>query len=134
MTKFSPADIDALLDAKGQRPDSSDVPTAFFEKMEERILAAVATEPTVAIAAIAEAKAANTVAMPHHRSRRSWMYAAAAVIVLTLVSTLSIKYVYDYSQPSEHLDNIYAVTDDMTDDDIDNLDDLYESDVFLEQL
>lgn len=103
--------------------------------------AAAGNDPT---AARIVPTATPTVAMrPHHTSRK-WLYAAAAVLLLG-VCTFAVKYSHQSASPTPTAiegtaqnyaidDDIYAVNDDMTDDEIDDLFELYEADVFLEEL
>lgn len=103
--------------------------------------AAAGNDPT---AARIVPTATPTVAMrPHHTSRK-WLYAAAAVAFIA-VCTFAIQHSHRSVAPAPTAnqtqtqnyaidDDIYAVNDDMTDDEIDDLYELYEADVFLEEL
>lgn len=132
MRHFSPTEIDAILNAKAPHPHVEDVPTDFFEHMEQRILATVAAEDKKAAA---EAPHATPVIAIHQQKRhRNWRYAVAAAVVV-LVCGLSIHYGHSLSTTIDNNSaNIYAITTDMTDDDIEDLDELYEADVFLSEL
>lgn len=122
MSKFSPTEIDAFLDQKATLPDAADIPDGFFDDMEARILAAADAERTTT----------HAIAMKPRSTRRKWMYAAAAAILLFAVG-FAIHSTHRIMDIADDTFDVYAVTDDMTDDDIDELDDLFEADIFLTQ-
>lgn len=134
MPKFSPVEIDAFLSTKAQRPEVTDVPADFFENMEARILAAVSAETRNPATANTEAATPPTKGQRRHRTHIKWSIAAAAAAILVIVCTFTIKYSYNHAHPCKAIDNIYAITDGMTDDEIEDLDELYEADLFLEEL
>lgn len=121
MSKFSPSEVDALLNGKPTSPATSDdLPADFFATMEARILAKTAAEP------------APTIALKPRSRNSRWMYAAAAVLLF--VVAFAVQHGHRIATTIDTTDDIYAVTEDMTDDDIEDLDELYEADVFLEEL
>lgn len=117
MSKYTPAQIDALLNAKGTLPKGADIPAHFFEDMEERIIAKTSAQPV----------------RSHSLTRTGWIAAAAAVLLL-LVCTVTLQNVRYISDPHTHSEDLYAVTDNMTDDDIRDLDELYDADIFLAEI
>lgn len=117
MSKFSPSEIDALLNTKSTLPHEGNIPANFFEDMEKRILAATTAKQW----------------RSRPTTRRRWMSIAAAVMLL-LVCSITLKHAIQISQPSLHNYDLYAATDDMTDDNIDDLDELYEADIFLAEI
>lgn len=123
MSKFSSTEIDALLDRKATQPDAADIPDGFFDAMEARILAATATERS----------ATTTIAMKPRTTRRRWWTVAAAAAVLLIAVGGAVRYTHRIMDIADDTYDVYAVTDDMTDDDIDDLNDLYEADLFLTQ-
>lgn len=140
MSKFSPADIDALLDKKAPQCPAASVPDDFFATMEQRIIdatinAEAATPNTATRTPEAEVAAAPRIVAlkPFRRQRTKWL-AAAAAVALVLVSVLSVKYGHRIVTNASDAGDIYAVTEGMTENDIDNLDELFEADVFLEEL
>lgn len=121
MSKYSTSEIDALLNNKPISPaTSNDLPTDFFATMEARILAKAEAEPK------------PTIALKPRTSHRRWMYAAAAVLLF--VVAFAVQHGHRIATTIDTTDDIYAVTEGMTDDDIEDLDELYEADVFLEEL
>lgn len=122
MSKYSPSEIDALLDGMVPKTTTTDdLPADFFDNFEARILAQTVEAP----AAIVPLKP---------RSRRPWLYAVAAAAVLLFVAAFAMHHSNSISTSIEGPDDIYAVTDEMTIDDIQDLDELFEADVFLEEL
>lgn len=158
MSHFSPTEVDTLLNGKAPKPQASDLPADFFNDMEKRILAAALDDSSVGdsekhrlataqevTTATAEAPTATpTVAMRPRHETRKWLYAAAAVAFIA-VCTFAIQHSHRSVAPAPTanqtqtqnyaIDNdIYAVSDEMTEDDIEELYELYEADVFLEEL
>lgn len=123
MSKFSPAEIDAFLDAKAQHPVATDVPEGFFENMEERILSAVS----------AEAKPTPSVSIKPRQTRRLWMSGVAAA-VLILLCTTAIKYSQHITVPASPQNGLYTVGAEMTEGEIEDLCEMYDADLFLEEL
>lgn len=137
MTRFNPTDVDHLLEHPAPHPAPDDLPDDFFATMEQRILAATveAEQPTV------EAEQ-PTVEVPklHIRRAHPFWYAAAAAVLL-LVCGVTLKYLPHHeavtnpeSAQTYDIDELYAVTDDTDDGEIDILEDIYEADIFLEEL
>lgn len=133
MARFSPTDIDALLETKTPAPAATDIPDGFFDDMQSRILAAATAPTAVQIDEEIEDGNGRIVQLPLWRRHAMWRVSAAAVVLLCL-SAIAVKYTYDRSLLNESDSNIYAVAADATDSDIESLDDLYEADVFLELL
>lgn len=142
MTRFNPTDVDHLLEQPASQPTPSDLPDDFFATMERRILAATVEveQPT----AETEQSAATTVE-PHtpklHIRRAHPLWYAAAAAVLLLVCGVTLKYLPHHDALTNpetvqtyDIDNIYAVTDNTDDGEIDILEDIYEADIFLEEL
>lgn len=130
MTRFNPTDVDHLLEHPEPQHTPDDLPDDFFATMEQRILAAtVETEqPTVETPKI------------HIRRAHPLWYAAAAAVLL-LVCGVTLKYLPHHDAPANpesaqnyDIDDLYAVTDDTDDGEIDILEDIYEADIFLEEL
>lgn len=116
MSKFTPDQIDALLNSKGTPYEETDIPAHFFEDMEERIIAKISTQPTRS-----------------HSLRKGWIAAAAAILLL-IVCTVTLQNAIYILTPHTCSEDIYAVTDNMTDDDINELDELYDADIFLAEI
>lgn len=130
MTRFNPTDVDHLLEQPASQPTPSDLPDDFFATMERRILAATveAEQPTV-----------ETPKLHIRRAHPLWYAAAAAVLLLVCGVTLKYLPHHDALTNPEtvqtyDIDNIYAVTDNTDDGEIDILEDIYEADIFLEEL
>lgn len=142
MTRFNPTDVDHLLEQPASQHTPSDLPDDFIATMERRILAATVEveQPT----AETEQSAATTVE-PHtpklHIRRAHPLWYAAAAAVLLLVCGVTLKYLPHHDALTNpetvqtcDIDNIYAVTDNTDDGEIDILEDIYEADIFLEEL
>lgn len=123
MSKFTPDEIDAMLNAKATRPASDDIPAGFFDDFADRVVEAATADPSDT----------NTIVMQPRPAHRKWWYVAAAAVLL-FVCGFAVQHVRSIATTIESHDDIYAVTDDMTEDDINDLDELYEADVFLEEL
>lgn len=162
MKRFTPAEIDQLLAQPAENRATASLPEDFFEQMEQRILAATVeaenespeaavpkanTAPVPSVATSAPAAPAPT---RHFRIRPLWAAAAAAVVLIvcafavrnmhsvapqtydTLAGTNSAT--LETTAGYEADDNLYALTPEADDDDLDDLDEIYEADIFLKEL
>lgn len=149
MTRFNPTDVDHLLEQPASQPTPSDLPDDFFATMERRILAATveaeqctaeAEQPTAETKQSADTTVAPFTPKLHIRRAHPLWYAAAAAVLL-LVCGVTLKYLPHHDALTNpetvqtyDIDNIYAVTDNTDDGEIDILEDIYEADIFLEEL
>lgn len=144
MTRYNPSDVDHLLEHHASRRTPDDLPDDFFATMEQRILAAtIYADKTAEDHAEEAAETAETTlatpAAPHtSRIRHAHpLWFAAAAAVLLLVCGITLKYLPHHNNANNaayDIDNLYAVTDDMDDGEIDELEEIYDADVFLEDL
>ena len=143
MTRYNPADIDHLLEHPASQHTPSDVPDDFFATMERRILAATveAEQPTAETAQPSIEMTSATLTPKRHIRRAHPLWYAAAAAVLLLVCGITLKYLPHNDSlttpeqtPIYDIDNLYAVTDDTDDSEIDALEDIYEADIFLGEL
>lgn len=162
MTRFKPAEIERLLSQPARNRATAEVPEGFFEDMEKRILAAT-VDPAPEAKAETQKPASRSFHMPKisktdeapgvaglKRIGKPWMAAAAAAVVL-IVSGVSIALfgshddapVADSStavptsidvQSIDKVDDIYAVNDESDASTIEELEEIYEADVFLEEM
>lgn len=162
MTRFKPAEIERLLSQPARNRATAEVPEGFFEDMEKRILAAT-VDPAPEAKAETQKPASRSFRMPKisktdeapgvaglKRIGKPWMAAAAAAVVL-IVSGVSIALfgghddapVADTStavptsidvQSIDKVDDIYAVNDESDASTIEELEEIYEADVFLEEM
>lgn len=121
MNRFRPEDIDHLLSqpAPPESRATADVPRDFFSTMEQRILSATV-----------EAAPATPSAAP--RRRPLWL--AAAAVALVIVCGITVKFLPRTASVQNDIDNIYAASELTAPDDIDELHDIYDADIFLEEL
>lgn len=144
MTRYNPSDVDHLLEHPAARHTPTDLPADYFSTMEQRILAATvladktAEEHTEEAGKPAETALATMAAPRTHSIRHAHpLWFAAAAAVLLLVCGITLKYLPHHDNASNaayDIDNLYAVTDDTDDGEIDDLEEIYEADVFLEDL
>lgn len=132
MSKFSPEEVEAILCNKPQRSIENDVSPDFFKHMEERILAAVAkdTYPDTSEASC-QTTSKYTIIPVWIRRHRNIVAAAA---ILLFACAFAMHHSLRMSTNIGCTQNIYAITDEMSDDDIEDLDDFYHADLFLEEL
>lgn len=117
MSKFTPTEIDALLNAKGTLPHEADIPANFFEDMEERILTATTGRQT----------------QSHTFARKKW-FAVTATAMLLLVCAITLQNVQRIASPTTLSGGIYAASDNTSDDDLYDLNELYDADLFLAEI
>lgn len=117
MTRFTPADVDHLLDsAPQQRHLHDDVPEGFFQRNEERIL-----------------QLADAQRRKQQRSRLTWFSAAAAVILaFTTIATRWVMTEYNTIMQTDELYTIHC--DDDYSEEFDALEELEENDLFIQYL
>lgn len=162
MKRLTAAEIDQLLDRPAQSRATAPLPEGFFEKMEQRILAATveAEDATLEVAAPeanstpALSAGAPAPAAPARTRRFSlrplWTAAAAAVVLL--VCTFAVRNMHSVApQTSDELaatnsatlettagyladDDLYALTPGADDDDLADLDEIYEADIFINEM
>lgn len=118
MTRFNPAEINQLLaDAPHQRYRQGDLPERFFDNNERVILRRLSEERAI------------------HRRNQSMWYSAAAVVFL-LVATFSVRWATDEYSAVMQMDELYTVHDDEAgvdvNDELDTLEELEESDLFIQ--
>lgn len=118
MTRFSSADIDHLLaDTPHLRHRQDDVPVRFFEDNERAILLRLSEERAA-------------------RRRNQSMWFSAAAIAFLLVASFSVRWITDEYSVIMNTDELYTVHDDEegvdVNDELDTLEELEESDLFIQ--
>lgn len=118
MTRFNPADIDLLLDDKSrQHHHLDDVPDRFFNDNERAILRIVSAERAI-------------------RRRNHSMWYAAAAVTLLLAASFAVRWATDAYSPIIQTDELYTVHGDEegvdVNDELDTLEELEESDLFIQ--
>lgn len=142
MKRFTPAEIDQLLAQPAENQATASLPEDFFEQMEQRILAATVE---------AESNVPEVSPSPR-RFRLRPLWAAAAAAVVLLVCTVAVKNllsvapqsgeaaaesyatVFDDTEGYDADDDLYALTPEADDNDLNDLDEIYEADLFLREL
>lgn len=118
MKRFSPSDIDNLF-ATTAHPHHrmDDVPEGFFQDNELAILRRVSDERAI-------------------RRRNHSMWFSAAAVTLLLVATFSVRWVTNQYSVVMQTDELYTVHDDEDgvdiNDELDTLEELEESDLFIQ--
>lgn len=147
MKRFTTAEIDQLLDRPAKSRATASLPEDFFEQMEQRILAVTVEADTESPEVVAPEAPAT---VRRFRLRPLWAAAAAAVVLIVcafavrnmhsvapqtsdaLAGTNSAT--FDASAGYEADDNLYALTPEADDDDLEDLDEIYEADIFLREM
>lgn len=149
MKRFTSAEIDHLLEHPAQSRATDDLPDDFFEQMEQRILSATVEADAETPEAVApEAKVSARPRRFHLRP----LWAAAAAAVVLIVCTFAVKNMHhvdpqaddtatesyatvlDATEGYESDDDLYALSPEADDNDIEDLDEIYEADIFLNEM
>lgn len=132
MTRFTPDQIDHLLDNAPKRKTTGEVPAGFFDRNAEEIL-----------------RRCRPAVHRSHGLRRVWM--AAAAVMLIVVTTFSVKSLMHLPSvgpavqevttagatassvdPDDAEDELYQAIATLDDDEIDEWNEIEESDIFLD--
>lgn len=115
MTRFNPSEINHLLDHPSPDGHRGHVPEGFFDDVERRILdATVHARPT-----------------PRHNHRLWWSVAAAVLVVLSV----GLRFIpHPTTEEFTDIDDLYALSLETSDEEAYELDEIYECDIFLEEL